>query len=216
MDNHATRNLGAASRDSNADVPRPQPAQAPAVATVTTVPNALCTFGARVVEDARANVASKGHAFRGSFTNGAGMRVGYLGEMVFQRCVKQLLGVELKNADTRDYDFLTPGGLRVEVKTKECTSSPRPAHDNSVCCWNTRQCADVYVFLRAHMQEGGAGGTLYFCGALFCRDFRRRARYVAKGEVDASNNFRASADHKSLRMDACRDWKWLSQYLTTK
>jgi hypothetical protein len=136
------------------------------------------------------------------------MQVGYLGELVFQKIVKCKHGIDLVNTDTRDYDFTAPNGLRVEVKTKKCTSPPRPTYDNSVCSWNTKQKADVYVFLRVQM-TGPESGVLYFTGTLPCGVFRRESRLIKKGDVDPSNGFRASATHKSMRMGDCFEWGWL-------
>lgn len=55
-----------------------------------------------------------------------------------------------KHADTRDYDFVAPNGLRIEVKTRSGGSPPQKHFDVRVPCYSfEQQQCDIYVFAYA-------------------------------------------------------------------
>lgn len=64
--------------------------------------------------------AKKLGELRNSITHGEGNVAGYLGELIVQK----IMGGEIK--DTRDYDLLSPEGVKYDVKTKRCSGVPEP------------------------------------------------------------------------------------------
>jgi hypothetical protein len=67
-----------------------------------------------------------------SITKGGGNIAGYIGQM--------LVAEYLKANEPDNYDFdVEKDGIKYEVKTKRCTSKPKPEYDCSVSDFNTKQ-----------------------------------------------------------------------------
>lgn len=109
-----------------------------------------------------------------SITGGRGNLAGKLGEIA----VARFLGVK-RGRDTRDYDLLYEG-KRIEVKTKNCTSPPKPSYRVSVAATNIRQQCDFYVFTRLLSDLK----TCYLLGFMPKEVFYKEAEYYEKGQVD--------------------------------
>ena len=57
---------------------------------------------------------------QGSITQGGGSPAGALGEIL----VRDMMNY--RHANTVHYDLYTDQGIRIDVKTKRCTSAPKP------------------------------------------------------------------------------------------
>lgn len=128
---------------------------------------------------------------RNSIRSGDGNLVGFLGEQI----VCDYLGVQSQN--TYDYDLVFKG-VRIDVKTKECTSPPKPFYECSVAAFNTRQACDVYVFVRI------CGNTGWILGWRGKEEYFQMAKFLQKGQIDPSNNFRVKADCYNLKISELR------------
>ena len=74
-----------------------------------------------------------------SITKGDGNIAGFLGEEVANHIIKG----DINN--TYDYDIIKDD-VTYDVKTKRCTSEPRPYYECSVAAFNTKQKCDYYAF----------------------------------------------------------------------
>src|SRR5271157_3553526 len=81
-------------------------------------------------------------ALRQSITGGEGNTAGFIGE----RVVADYLDV--KKANTYQYDLITKKEKTYDVKTKRCKSKPLMNYTVSVCALNTKQDCDDYIFVR--------------------------------------------------------------------
>jgi len=80
--------------------------------------------------------------------DGAGQVAGIIGELAFGRFLKSIDTPFLYVADQkRGHDFVV-GGLKVDVKTKSCSSRPRPHYTAHVTESQRNYEADLYVFAR--------------------------------------------------------------------
>ena len=81
---------------------------------------------------------------KNSITAGDGNIAGFLGEEVANEIINGIV------SNTYDYDILyetTSRKIKYDVKTKRCTSEPKPFYECSVAAYNTRQECDRYVYL---------------------------------------------------------------------
>ena len=129
-------------------------------------------------------------ALNNSITSGEGNVVGFLGEIV----VRDYYGGI--SANTYDYDLIIKDVVKVDVKTKKCTSPPRDYYECSVAGFNTSQKCDAYIFVRilkdlsAAWVLGYKGKTEYYAEAVFHK----------KGEYDPDNRFTFHCDSYNLRI----------------
>lgn len=111
-----------------------------------------------------------------SFTNGAGNAAGILGEII----VKDYFKLDF------DHDFdhdLTSKNKKIEVKTKRCTSKPRPEYYCSISKWSKHQICDYYVFVRI-LEDYSKGWIL---GYISQKEFYNQATFNKKGEIDKTS-----------------------------
>ena len=175
--------------------------------------------------------ANKMGVLRNSFMSGRGSVAGFAAE----RGLTEVLKAVNFNADIADdfqYDVRVtsrnPTHLRdgdthilpftkLEVKTKTTTAQPLATYDNSVCDFNTKQAADVYVFLRVQWDapdQPDRGGRLWFCGFLPCAEFKKRARFVKTGQLDGDNGYVCRSNCWSLPINQCGSWPDFVQFLS--
>jgi len=123
-------------------------------------------------------------SLRNSITKGAGNVIGILGEIM---CEKYIDNCVRKN--TRNYDLII-NDIKADVKTKRCTSQPRPYYDCSIANYNVMQKCDIYIFCRVFetLKHG------WLLGWENKNDYFNNARFLEKGEIDPSNNFTVKAD----------------------
>jgi len=124
---------------------------------------------------------------KNSIMSGDGNIAGFLGEEVANTIIKG----EINN--TYDYDIITKGGIKYDVKTKRCTSPPKPFYDCSVAGFNTKQKCDRYAFVRIE-NKNNRWGRAWVLGWLEHDDYYSKAKKLTKGQIDPSNNFVVRAD----------------------
>jgi hypothetical protein len=138
-----------------------------------------------------------------SILKGQGNITGFLGEYM----VSDFLKARIEN--TYDYD-LVKNGIKIDVKSKKCTSIPRPEYDCSVPAYNTRQKCDYYVFTRI-MDDFQTG---WICGIISKENFFKNARLYKKGEVDKSNWMEFKEDSYNMKIKDLLDLGRLFKTLT--
>jgi len=123
---------------------------------------------------------------RNSITKGKSNGWGMLGEEIIRDLLKCT-----DSDDIYNYDLKTPGGMRLEIKTKKTsmTFAPKPYFECSVCNHNPRQRCDAYVFLRVSTKVNKA----WICGFKTKENFMKEARFFKKGDTDESNGYKVHA-----------------------
>lgn len=114
-----------------------------------------------------------------SITNGKGNVYGFLGELL----VNQYINGKIKN--TYDYDIIK-NSIKIDVKTKTCTSIPQPHYYCSVAAYNIRQKCDVYFFVRI-MEDFSKAWILGGCSKDY---FYKYAVLNKKGAIDESSAYK--------------------------
>lgn len=120
---------------------------------------------------------------KNSVTLGDGNLSGFLGEMI----VANYLGINI--LDTYDYDMVKDG-IKIDVKTKRCTTTPKPHYDCTVYGLNTTQKCDQYWFVRI-LHDFSKAWILGYCGK---KDFFEKCKKYKSGYVDKSNNYTIPSD----------------------
>ena len=126
-----------------------------------------------------------------SITKGEGNIAGFLGEEV----ANQIINGTISN--TYDYDIISYGKVKWDVKTKRCTSKPKDYYECSVAAYNTKQHCNHYVFVRIEYING-KWGRAWFLGAYNKSDYFQDAKLLKKGQIDPDNGFRVKADCYNL------------------
>lgn len=127
---------------------------------------------------------------QGSITRGGGSPAGALGEIL----VRDMMDYRVHN--TKDYDLCTEDGVRIDVKTKRCTSAPKEYYECSIAAHGTRQECDEYIFVRVLNNLTRA----WILGRISKDEYFEKAVRHKKGEVDESNNFTFKADCYNLQI----------------
>jgi hypothetical protein len=130
-------------------------------------------------------------ALNHSITNGDGNFCGFLGELI----ANSVIGGTIINS--YDFDILGPNNVRYDIKTKRCTSKPKPHYECSIAAYNMSQNCDVYVFVRV-LQSPLKGWILgYYPKNLYFN----KARFLKIGDFDSSNSFFVKADCYNLKIE---------------
>ena len=147
-----------------------------------------------IVERARRKATAMG-SLRNSITNGEGSLAGFIGEIL----ANQIIDGEISN--TYDYDIIKDK-MKYDIKTKRCTSEPKPHYECSVAAYNTRQACDMYVFTRVWFdpQRRPRWRRGYILGYMAKQEFYRLAKKLSAGMVDPSNNFIVKADCYNIKI----------------
>ena len=135
-------------------------------------------------------------ALRNSITHGDGNIAGFIGEIIFCDFIKG------EHSNTYDYDVVKDGE-KWDVKTKRCTSPPKSFYECSVANFNTSQACDNYCFMRIQ-QNDGRWGDAYLLGWMPRVVYYDAAKFLKKGDIDPSNNFRVKADCWNLPISKLR------------
>tara|TARA_R110000824_G_scaffold231335_2_gene419125 strand:+ start:6539 stop:7036 length:498 start_codon:yes stop_codon:yes gene_type:complete len=122
-----------------------------------------------------------------SIMKGDGNIAGFLGEEVANTVINGTIN------NTYDYDITSKSGTKYDVKTKRCTSEPKPFYECSVANFNTKQKCDRYAFVRIEYKNK-RWGRAWLLGWLSHEDYFKNAHKLTKGEVDPSNGFVVRAD----------------------
>ena len=134
--------------------------------------------------------ASQMGILQGSITGGSRNVLGAIGEVVVADSIKA------KEVNTYHYD-LVKDGVRIDVKTKRCTSKPYPNYDCSVAFHGTKQDCDAYVFVRVLDDLSKA----WILGGMSKEDFYDKATLYRKGDIDTDNGYTFKADCYNIRID---------------
>ena len=117
-------------------------------------------------------------ALRQSITGGAGNLAGFIGE----RVVADYLNV--KKANTYQYDLVAKKEKTYDVKTKRCKFKPLPNYTVSVCALNTKQECDAYIFVRVDNEMK----TAWILGYMPKKEFYKKAKFCKRGDIDPDSN----------------------------
>ena len=142
-----------------------------------------------MIDKARAKSTEMG-VLKNSILRGNGNIAGFIGEQIALQC----LGGEWQN--TYEYDILMPNGKRIDVKTKQTSVAPLPDYDCSIAKFNTKQDCDSYAFGRVK-KDLTIG---WYLGTIAKDSFFDKARFMKKGTVDPSNNYKVQADCYNLKI----------------
>ena len=136
---------------------------------------------------------------RNSIMKGDGNIAGFLGEEVANVVIDGTI------SNTYDYDVVSKSGIKYDVKTKRCTSPPKPYYDCSVANFNTEQKCDRYVFVRIE-NKNKRWGKAWVLGWLEHDEYFKRARKLTKGQVDPSNGFVVRADCHNVAISELKEF----------
>lgn len=142
-----------------------------------------------MIERSQSRAVSMG-CLNNSIEKGAGNLAGFLGEEVANKVLSGTI------SNTYDYDLVSDvrgRQVKVDVKTKRCTSPPKSYYDCSVAAFNTKQKCDYYAFVRIEYRKQ-EWGRAWFLGVYKKEDYFKDARFLTKGQVDPSNGFTVKAD----------------------
>lgn len=115
-----------------------------------------------------------------SIRAGKGNLIGFLGEILLAK----EFGCDIVN--TYDYDLICKQKFKIDVKTKECTSPPRPYYNCTVADFNTKQKCDIYAFVRIKSDLSMA----WLLGWVRKETFYQKAKFFKKGQVDPQSDLR--------------------------
>ena len=126
--------------------------------------------------------AKKMGALKNSFTKGKGNVIGILGE----KLISDLIGAE--KTESFDFDLAKKDKdgkvLKLEIKTKKCTSPPKPDYFCSISKYSKHQTCDYYLFLRILEDLSRA----WFVGYISQKEFYEKAIFYKKGDLDPNSN----------------------------
>ena len=140
---------------------------------------------------------------------GDGNIAGFLGEEVANVVIDGTIN------NTYDYDLVAQDGTKYDVKTKRCTSPPKPYYDCSVANFNTKQKCDRYVFVRIE-NKNKRWGRAWVLGWLTHDDYFKKARKLTKGQKDPSNGFVVRADCHNVAISELNKFKDCHELDSTK
>lgn len=144
--------------------------------------------------------ASRLGSLQGSIQRGAGNTAGMLGEIL----IRDMFGY--CEGSTKDYDLYTNSGIRIDVKTKLCTSEPRDFYECSIISHGLHQNCDRYIFVRVMKNLTKA----WLLGQITKEEYFAKAIRLKKGDRDESNNYTVKADCYNLPISEL--WKIEQDY----
>lgn len=130
-----------------------------------------------MIANARVSAHNMG-VLRNSITSGEGNVAGFVGKYMVGKYLKRQL------TKTPEFDFIY-NGMRIEVKTKRCTSMPRSFYECSIAEFNPDQRCDYYAFVRV-LNDMSRGWIL---GVMTPDEYFQRCTVKEAGEYDAQNRF---------------------------
>lgn len=142
-----------------------------------------------MIDTARTKSAEMG-SLNNSILRGKGNIAGFIGEQIALHC----LGGEWQN--TYEYDILMSDGKKIDVKTKQTSVTPLPEYDCSIAKYNTKQKCDSYAFVRVK-KDLTVG---WYLGMITKDSYFKKARFLKKGTVDPSNNYKVQADCYNIKI----------------
>lgn len=145
---------------------------------------------------------------RNSIMSGGGSTAGFLGEEVANTVLQGNI------SNTYDYDIITGQNqwreeddpdpvVTWDIKTKRCTSPPKDYYECSIADFNTKQKCDNYVFVRIE-NKNGEWGRAWVLGWYNKNEYFKNAKFLKKGQIDGSNNFKVRADCYNMEISGLR------------
>ena len=113
-----------------------------------------------------------------SRTKGKGNLVGFVGEALTERHTSGRL------VESFDYD-IEIGNLKIDVKTKSCSSCPKPHYLCSVMSYQLKNECDGYVFARVNL----AARDGWLLGYITKADLLEKGFFAKKGSPDGNFSF---------------------------
>lgn len=137
-------------------------------------------------------------ALNNSIRKGEGNVFGFLGEIL----MSDYWGVDLAN--TYDYDLIVKN-YTVDVKTKSCTSKPKPEYFCTVADYNPYQKCDIYAFVRI-LDDFKRAWLLGYCTKEY---FFNNAAFYKMGDLDPSSNlgWKFKADCYNIKIDSLKQFR---------
>ena len=140
-----------------------------------------------MIDKARVKAKDMGR-LNNSILKGRGSLAGFIGEQIALHCLGGAWEI------TYEYDLILPDGSKVDVKTKQTSVTPLPEYDCSVANFNTKQECDMYAFVRVK----GDLTVGWYLGSVTKEEYFKKARFMKKGDIDPSNNYKVRADCYNL------------------
>jgi hypothetical protein len=129
---------------------------------------------------------------RNSITEGMGNMAGFIGEQIANEVIKGIIN------NTYDYDIINDNVLW-DVKTKRCTSRPRPHYECSIAALNTHQICTNYAFVRV-LYLNDVWHKAFILGWLEKDEYFKKAKFLKKGDFDSDNNYIVKADCYNVKI----------------
>lgn len=155
----------------------------------------------KAMKERAAKKAQEMGSLNNSITKGEGNLAGFIGEEIANKLIKG----KIKN--TYDYDIVSD--YTYDVKTKRCTSAPKPYYECSVAAYNIKQRCDRYVFVRVECIDDVCTRA-WILGWIDKNEYFDKADRLVKGQVDPRNNFTVKADCFNLRIDQLNSFEKVS------
>jgi len=140
---------------------------------------------------------------RNSILGGGGNIAGFLGEEV----ANELIGGEINN--TYDFDICysnKSATTTYDVKTKRCTSAPKPFYECSIAAYNTKQKCDRYAFVRIEWVNR-QWKRAWVLGWLSHSEYFDKATALKQGDIDPSNGYVVKADCYNVKISDLRKFR---------
>ena len=132
----------------------------------------------KVLHDAEKKRSEMPDNFNNSILSGKGTLSGCIGEVVVYNYLKERIE-DTELIHDYNYDVMS-GGAKIEVKTKKCSSAPKPYYECSVSNYNSTQACDYYFFTRVTNDD------CYLLGYLPREEFIAKADFKKKGDTDSN------------------------------
>ena len=155
----------------------------------------------KAMKERAAKKAQEMGSLNNSITKGEGNLAGFIGEEIANKLIKG----KIKN--TYDYDIVSD--YTYDVKTKRCTSAPKPYYECSVAAYNVKQRCDRYVFVRVECIDDVCTRA-WILGWIDKNEYFDKADRLVKGQVDPRNNYTVKADCFNLRIDQLNSFEKVS------
>lgn len=153
----------------------------------------------KAMKDRAAKKAEEMGEIRNSITKGEGNLAGFIGEEIANKLIKGKIN------NTYDYDIVAED-YTYDVKTKRCTSEPRPYYECSVAAYNIKQRCDRYVFVRVECLNDICTRA-WVLGWIDKKEYFDKADRLVKGQVDPRNDYIVKADCFNLRIDQLNEFE---------
>lgn len=152
------------------------------------------TYAERALVIQKAN--SRGVLNSRTLMDGEGNASGYAGELLVGKYLKGT-GTQYAGDTVWDYDFLTPGGLKLDVKTKGNALQPKLDFDCTVPANQANQKCTHYIFVRTAKDLSGG----WIKGYITKPEFEELAQTRAEGQAYNNSGRPTRGRHKVIAVN---------------